>query len=109
LIAAARYFAYDDYYKQRPALEQAQAEIEQFQQNPIVPTYAPAAKPAWFQKRVEQGSSLDSSREYSARRKGVDAAALTAASCKAGPEPRPERRGEGLQTPVLPEIPAYKK
>jgi hypothetical protein len=72
LIAAAGYLAYDDYYKQRPALEQARAEIQQLRENTAhvrtrVPTYGPpghATPPAWFQKRVNQGSSLDASRQH---------------------------------------------
>ncbi len=69
LIATAGYFAYDDYYKQRPALEQAQAEIQQLRQNPapVNRVYAPAkpaGPPAWFQKRVDQGSSLDSAHQH---------------------------------------------
>jgi hypothetical protein len=69
LIAAVGYLAYDDFYKQRPALQQAQAEIQQLreQQNaPRVYSRAPAsaASPAWFRKQVDQGSSLDSSRQH---------------------------------------------
>ncbi len=70
LIGAAGYLAYDDYYKQRPALQQAQAEIQQLRQNPVrlnvrAPT-APTAPtpPAWFQERLENGSTLDSSRKH---------------------------------------------
>jgi hypothetical protein len=69
LIAAVVYLAYDDYYKQRPALEQAQAEIQQLRQSsaPSGSSYVPASpprRPAWFQKKVNQGSSLDTSREH---------------------------------------------
>ena len=73
LIAAAGYLAYDDFYKQRPALQQAQAEIQQLRENPAVtaqpprPVYVPAnppSRPDWFRKRIEQGSSLDSSRQH---------------------------------------------
>ena len=73
LIGAVAYLAYDDYYKQRPALEQAQAEVQQLRQNPVQLAAPPAPRvwipvtptpPAWFQKRVEQGSSLDSSRQH---------------------------------------------
>jgi hypothetical protein len=74
LIAGAGYLAYDDYYKQRPALAQAQAEIQQLRQNPVrlntstrVPTYIPIGTPtppAWFQKRLDQGSSLETSRRH---------------------------------------------
>jgi hypothetical protein len=53
LIAAAGYLAYDDFYKQRPALQKAQAEIQQLSQNPASVTvepryrvYAPA-NPTW--------------------------------------------------------------
>jgi hypothetical protein len=77
LIGAAGYLAYDDYYKQRPALEEAQkkvqqltAEANQLRQNPVrlnvgAPT-APAAPlpPTWFQKRLEDGSSLELSRQH---------------------------------------------
>jgi hypothetical protein len=63
LVAAAGYLAYDDYYKQRPALQQAQAELQQLRGNPASvagrgPTQMPKAA-AWLQKRVDQGSSLD--------------------------------------------------
>ena len=76
LIGAAGYLAYDDYYKQRPALQQAQAEIQQLRQNPVrlnVATpgaprtwtpVAPTAPPAWFQQRLEDSSTLDSSRKH---------------------------------------------
>jgi hypothetical protein len=69
LIAAVGYLAYDDYYKQRPALQQAQAEIQQLRQNPapVAGRYMPVnppRPPAWFQKKVQQGSSLDSSRQH---------------------------------------------
>ena len=69
LIAAAGYLAYDDYYKQRPALQQAQAEIQQLRQNPVrvggrVPTHT-SAPPAWFQKHLEESSStLDAARRH---------------------------------------------
>jgi hypothetical protein len=73
LIAAAGYLAYDDYYKQRPALQQAQAEIQQLRQTPAhvdasVPTYIPRGKPtppAWFQQQLnESSSSLDAARQH---------------------------------------------
>jgi hypothetical protein len=35
LIAAAGYLAYDDFYKQRAALRQAQAEIQQLSSHPV--------------------------------------------------------------------------
>ena len=77
LIGSAGYLAYDDYYKQRPALEEAQRKVQQLtadanqlRQNPVrlnvgAPT-APTAPmpPAWFQKRLEDGSSLESSRQH---------------------------------------------
>jgi hypothetical protein len=72
LMAAAGYLAYDDYYKQRPA-PNAQAEI-QLRQNPApitaaspYPVYVPiqrSAAPAWFQKQLDQGSSLDLPRRH---------------------------------------------
>ena len=68
LIAAAGYLAYDDFYKQRPALQQAQAEIQQAQQNsPRVYSRAPVApaRPGWFQKHLEESSStLDPARQH---------------------------------------------
>jgi hypothetical protein len=75
LIGAAGYFAYDDYYKQRPALQQAQAEIQQLRQNPVPPqisartssTYIPiplTTPSTWFQKRLDEGSSLETSRQH---------------------------------------------
>jgi hypothetical protein len=69
LIAAAGYLAYDDYYKQRPALQQAQAEIQQLGQNPVgvgarVPTHT-STPPTWFQKHLEESSStLDAARRH---------------------------------------------
>ena len=75
LIAAAGYLAYDDFYKQRPALQQAQSEIQQLRENPAPvtsesrrPVYVPAnppTRPAWFQKRLdESGSVLDTARQH---------------------------------------------
>jgi hypothetical protein len=67
LIAAAGYLAYDDYYRQRPALENAQAEIQQLRQNPVpVARYAPVnpSPPAWFQKHLDDGSSIEQSRKH---------------------------------------------
>ena len=67
LIGAAGYLAYDDYYKQRPALQQAQAELQQLRQNPVrLNVRAPTAPtpPAWFQQRLENGSALDSARQH---------------------------------------------
>ena len=61
LIAAAGYLAYDDFYKQRPALQQAQAEIQQLRQSPARavadPVTARRASPAWFQKDLDKSSS----------------------------------------------------
>jgi hypothetical protein len=67
LIGAVAYLAYDDYYKQRPALEQAQAEVQQLRQNPVqlaaTPVPRPSA-PAWFQKRLDEGAALEMSRRH---------------------------------------------
>jgi len=51
--------AYDDYYKQRPALQQAQAEIQQLtaQDNPVRPGAGNPTRPAWFQKKLNESSS----------------------------------------------------
>jgi hypothetical protein len=64
LIAVAGYLAYDDFYKQRPALQQAQAEIQQLRQNParafLDPVTGRRASPNWLQKKLnESSSSLD--------------------------------------------------
>jgi hypothetical protein len=75
LIAAAGYLAYDDLYKQRPALQQAQTEIQQLRENPAPvtaqpprPVYVPTnplSRPAWFQKRLDQSSAvLDDARQH---------------------------------------------
>ena len=80
LIAAAGYLAYDDFYKQRPALEQARASIQQLtverdqlRQNPAPATartsmYLPTGHPtppAWFQKHLDESSSaLDAARRH---------------------------------------------
>ena len=74
LIAATGYLAYDDYYKQRPALEQAQQQIQQLtaassqsRQNPArMRTWTPRnpTPPAWFQKHLEEGSALEESRRH---------------------------------------------
>lgn len=71
LIGAVAYFAYDDYYKQRPALLQAQAEVQQLQQNQLAATPAPRAwtpvtpsPPAWFQKHLDEGAALEMSRRH---------------------------------------------
>ena len=62
LIAAAGYLAYDDYYKQRPALEQARQQIQQLaaQDNQVrsgasVP--GNPTRPTWFQKKLNESSS----------------------------------------------------
>jgi hypothetical protein len=78
LIAAAGYLAYDDFYSQRPALQQAQAEIQQLHLTPAPataqsarPVYVPRARPSqpdWFRKRVEQGSTLDTSHQHTQER-----------------------------------------
>jgi hypothetical protein len=78
LIAAAGYLAYDDFYKQRPALQQAQAEIQQLSQNPASVSAAPRSparvpasppnRPDWFRKRIDQGSSLDTSHQHTQER-----------------------------------------
>ncbi len=75
LIGAVGYLAYDDYYKQRPALLQAQAEVQQLRQNPAqLNVAAPNTRriwipvsptpPGWFQKRLEEGSTLDNARRH---------------------------------------------
>jgi hypothetical protein len=82
LIGAVAYLAYDDYYRQRPALQQARAEIQQLRQNSghlaVTPgSQAPAPRgwapitptpPAWFQKHLEEGPALEQSRQH--RRQG---------------------------------------
>jgi hypothetical protein len=79
LMAAAGYLAYDDYYKQRPALEQAQGELQQLRQNPVrlaappVPrAWAPVtpSPPAWFQKQLDEGPALEMSRRHTHRDEG---------------------------------------
>ena len=71
LIGAVAYLAYDDYYKQRPALLQAQAEVQQLRQNQLAATPAPRVwspvtptPPAWFQKRLDEGAALEMSRRH---------------------------------------------
>ena len=69
LIAAAGYLAYDDYYKQRPALLQAQAEIQQLRQNELAATprvWSPVTPtpPAWFQKHLDEGAALEMSHRH---------------------------------------------
>jgi hypothetical protein len=79
LIAVVGYLAYDDFYNQRPALRQAQTEIQQLHLTPAPataetarrPVYVPIARPSqpdWFRKRVEQGSSLDTSHQHTQER-----------------------------------------
>jgi cytochrome c-type biogenesis protein CcmH/NrfG len=66
LIAAVGYLAYDNYQK-RGALEQAQAELQQLRQNPVrLNVRAPTAPtpPAWFQERLQDGSTLDTARQH---------------------------------------------
>ena len=67
LIGAVAYLAYDDYYKQRPALSQAQAEVQQLRQNAVplnvrVPTTP--TPPAWFQKHLDEGAAVEMSRQH---------------------------------------------
>ena len=71
LIAAVAYLAYDDYYKQRPALLQAQAEVQQLRQNQLAATPAPRAwipvtptPPAWFRKHLEEGPAVEMSHQH---------------------------------------------
>ena len=69
LIGAVAYLAYDDYYKQRPALLQAQAEVQQLRQNPVQPApraWSPVtpSPPAWFQKHLDEGAALEMSRRH---------------------------------------------
>jgi uncharacterized membrane protein YebE (DUF533 family) len=68
LIGAVAYLAYDDYYKQRPALLQAQAEVQQLRQNsvqaPRVWTPVTPTPPAWFQKHLDEGAALEMSRRH---------------------------------------------
>jgi hypothetical protein len=78
VLAGAGYLVYDDFYKQRPALKQAQTEIQQLKQYPVagqssVPgrqaARAPISvfnptPPSWFQERVREGSSLDGAHQH---------------------------------------------
>jgi len=67
LIGAVAYLAYDDYYKQRPALEQAQAEVQQLQQNSVrLSVRAPTTPtpPAWFQKHLDEGPAVEMSHQH---------------------------------------------
>ena len=67
LIGGVAYLAYDDYYKQRPALLQTQAEVQQLQQNSVrlsvrVPTTP--TPPAWFQKHLDAGPAVEMSHQH---------------------------------------------
>jgi hypothetical protein len=74
LIGAVGYLAYDDYYKQRPALLQAQQQIQQLttpsnqvRQNSVRPrVWAPTNSPvpAWFQKHLDEAAALDAARQH---------------------------------------------
>ncbi len=69
LIGVVAYLAYDDYYKQRPALLQAQAEVQQLRQNPATPAprvWVPVtpSPPAWFQRHLDDGAALEDSRRH---------------------------------------------
>ncbi len=67
LIGAVAYLAYDDYYKQRPALLQAQAEVQQLQQNSVrLSVRAPTAPtpPAWFRKHLDEGPAVEMSHPH---------------------------------------------
>ncbi|SRR5260370_40055513 len=77
LIGAVTYLAYDDYYKQRPALLQTQAEVQQLRQSPVqlaatpVPrVWTPVAPspPAWFQKHLDEGGNRELSPAYASGR-----------------------------------------
>jgi hypothetical protein len=69
LLAAAGWFAYDDYYKQRPALKQAQeetqrltAELNQPRASSnrlyLQPARTPAV-PTWFRERLNARPAMD--------------------------------------------------
>jgi len=69
LIGAVAYLAYDDYYKQRPALLQAQAEVQQLRQNaasPVSRVWIPVTPtpPAWFQKHLNEGPAIEMSHQH---------------------------------------------
>jgi hypothetical protein len=72
LIGAVAYLAYDDYYKQRPALSQAQAEVQQLRQNPVLAAspvprvWIPVTPtpPAWFQKHLNEGPAVEMSHQH---------------------------------------------
>jgi hypothetical protein len=71
-IGGVAYLGYDDYYKQRPALLQAQAEVQQLQQNPALAAspvprvWIPVTPtpPAWFQKHLDEGAALEMSHRH---------------------------------------------
>jgi hypothetical protein len=72
LIGGVAYLAYDDYYKQRPALSQAQAEVQQLRQNPVLAArpgprgWIPVTPtpPAWFQKHLDEGPAVEMSHQH---------------------------------------------
>jgi len=82
LIGAVGYLADDDYYKQRPALEQAQRQIQQLTaassqagQNPAqLNVAAPNTRriwipvsptpPAWFQKHLDEAPLTEAPRRH---------------------------------------------
>jgi uncharacterized membrane protein YebE (DUF533 family) len=69
LIGGVAYLAYDDYYKQRPALLQAQAEVQQLRQNaasPVSRVWIPVTPtpPAWFQKHLNEGPAIEMSHQH---------------------------------------------
>src|SRR6266481_8761423 len=75
LMAAVGFLVYDDHSK-RTSLEQAQGQIQQLTSerlNVRVPT-APTP-PAWFQKQLDEGSSLEMSRRH--RHQGKESTAQT--------------------------------
>jgi hypothetical protein len=73
LIGGVAYLAYDDYYKQRPALSQAQAEVQQVRQNlaqlaasPVPRVWIPVTPtpPAWFRKHLDAGPAVEMSHQH---------------------------------------------
>jgi hypothetical protein len=69
LIGAVAYLAYDDYYKQRPALLQAQADVQQLREKQLAATprvWRPVTPtpPAWFQKHLDEGPAVEMSRQH---------------------------------------------
>jgi hypothetical protein len=64
LIGAVAYLAYDDYYKQRPALLQAQADVQQLREKRLAATprvWSPVTPtpPAWFRKHLDEGPAVE--------------------------------------------------